>query len=188
MSVASRLFVPPSIHGVMSKDHARRGLAALRHSPEERWCHVCNLLIPEDLRPARRKTELKPHINPVQPGAQLPPSLKNTWPSGGLPVFGPVLFSTLLLGMAPFSLHLLASAVVLPSFCVTTAPQSSPEAAKRLGKSPGQSCSLVWSHRLGTSALGCSSSITVTYLDDAARHELPELCVSVLLHKLKRSL
>lgn len=82
-----------------------------QHSLVEWWCHICNLFTPEDLEPALRRVELKPHVTPhaarggVWLRAQLSPPLKNTRPGGGLPVLGLILLSTLLRHMAPSSLH-----------------------------------------------------------------------------------
>lgn len=80
----------------------------------EQWCHICSLFTPEDLEPALKRAEPKPHITRhvahgwLWPRAQFSPSLKNTQRGGGLPVLGLTLLSTSLLGMAPSSLHLLA--------------------------------------------------------------------------------
>lgn len=87
-----------------------QGLAQLA----EQWCHICSLFTPEDLEPALRRAEPKPHITHhvahgwLWPGAQFSPPLKNTQHGGELPVLGLILLSTSLVGMAPSSLHLLA--------------------------------------------------------------------------------
>lgn len=74
----------PSIRGVMSNDRTVRGLAAPPSTASQSGGgHIRNLFTPEDLEPALRRAELKPHVTPraarggVWLGAQLSPHKKH---------------------------------------------------------------------------------------------------------------
>lgn len=81
------LLVPLSTRGAMSNDHNVQGLA--QHQAAQRWCHICSLFTPEDLEPALRRAELKPHVTPcaacggVWLRARQSPPQKNTQLGGG---------------------------------------------------------------------------------------------------------